>query len=224
MKTAYKGYIIGVIVSVVLLGVLSLSIFHSLRMPGALHNGHETLGCDECHEQAEGSFRQQIQANLRYLFGQRSTPASFNFIVPDNKDCLACHERDDDQHPVYRFNEPRFSEERKVIQVQLCVACHQQHQGEMFTANVQNCRYCHKDMRLNDDTLTTSHQTLIEQERWDSCLACHDFHGNHQMQIPTTDAAMLDKKRLGDYLAGTINSDPYAEKKIVSAKETRYEN
>lgn len=224
MKTAYKGYIIGGIVSVVLLWLLSLSTFHFLRMPGALHNGHETLACNECHEQAEGSFRQQIQANIRYLIGQRSTLASFNFVVPDNNDCLACHQREDDRHPVYRFNEPRFSEARKAVQAQFCVSCHQQHQGVMFTADAQNCRYCHKDMRLNDDPLTTSHQSLIKQKRWDSCLACHDFHGNHQMQIPITDDAMLDKKALSDYLAGKINSDPYAEKKLVSAKETRYEN
>jgi len=228
MKTASKGYIIGGVVSIFLLILLSLSDFHSLRMPNDLHNGHEALTCNECHEKAEGSFRQQIQANLHYLLGQRSTLAAFNFSTPDNKDCLACHEREDDRHPVYRFNEPRFSEVRKKIQPQLCSSCHQQHKSVMFTADSQNCRYCHKDMRLKNDLLvmphTTSHQDLIKHKRWDSCLACHDFHGNHMRKIPITDNAMLDKKALSAYLAGKINSDPYANKKTAPAKETRYEN
>lgn len=226
-RLTYKGYMLGVFFSIVLLLLLSLSTLHYFRMPGALHYGHETLLCHECHQQAKGSFRQQIQANLRYFLGWRSTSVAFNFVVPDNRDCLACHEREDDHHPVYRFNEPRFSQARKAIQPQQCQSCHQQHKEVMFTAEVQNCRYCHQEMQLKDDPLVmsdvASHTDLIEQKQWPSCLACHDFHGNHVMKVPVNEKMMIDAKALNRYLAGKANSDPYATKKITPAKETRYD-
>lgn len=102
---------------------------HQLRAPGDFNTGHENLTCNECHESADGTIRQQIQSNISYLLGNRETLAVFNLQSPDNKDCLACHNREDDKHPVYRFNEPRFIEARKAIQPQKCVSCHLEHTG-----------------------------------------------------------------------------------------------
>jgi len=219
---AHKGYIIGAVLSVVILGILSLADLHHLRAPGEFNTGHEKLECKECHESADGSVRQQIQANMSYLFGQRTTLAAFNFAFPDNKDCLACHEREDDKHPVYRFNEPRFLEARKAIQPQYCVSCHKEHTGVRVTSSPENCQYCHEEIEVKDDPLDISHADLIKLKDWDTCLTCHDFHGNHVMETPKHTKDMLDKKRITDYFKG--GKDPYSNKKTAKAKETRYEN
>lgn len=220
---AYRGYVLGILLGVMLLFGLSWTPFHVLRMSGELHTGHKKLTCPACHERAEGSLRQQIQANFRYLLQQHPSLSAFNFATPDNSDCLACHEREDDRHPVYRFNEPRFSAVRKAIQPQVCISCHQQHQGVMFTGDTQNCRHCHEEMRLKDDLIIPSHEKLIDTEQWQSCLACHDFHGNHDRHVPTMTTEMLDQQDIEYYLQGIPNSDPYAEEKTMTAKETRHE-
>jgi hypothetical protein len=91
----------------------------------------------------------------------------------------------------------------------------------MFTANRQDCQYCHQTLTLKNDPLETSHQVLIKQKEWQTCLSCHDFHGNHQRQIPTQKDGMINKEKLTIYLQGKANSDPYTNKKITAAKETR---
>ena len=222
MKRSHSTlYSIGIALSVLLVIVLSQPAFHSFRMAGALHHGHETLACFECHQPAAGTLRQQVQTNVYYFLGLRTESVAFNFETPNNKDCLACHTRENDRHPVYRFNEPRFKKARHAIQPQYCQSCHQQHQATMFTAKIQYCRHCHQTLTLKNDPLAPTHQTLIEQKKWQRCLLCHDFHGNHRMQIPTTTDAMMNKDKLTTYLQGNANSDPYTNKKITAAKKTR---
>lgn len=219
---AFRGYLIGVVVSIILLGCLSLVNFHHLRAPGEFNTGHEGLACIECHESADGTLRQQIQANISYLFGQRSQVAGFNFRVPNNKDCLACHEREDDSHPVYRFNEPRFLEAREAIKPQYCVSCHQEHKGVRVTSSPENCQYCHAEIEVKNDPLDISHADLSALQDWDTCMGCHDFHGNHVMETAISIKDMLDKNIVQDFLDG--GKDPYSENKTAVSKEARYEN
>lgn len=219
---AHKGYLIGLILAAIILGLLSRPSLHDLRAPGAFNTGHENLKCEECHEPSDGSIRQQIQANLSYLLNNRSEVAAFNFTFPDNKDCLACHEREDDKHPVYRFNEPRFLEARKAFQPQYCVSCHKEHNGVRVTSDPENCQYCHEEIEIKDEVLDISHTDLIKLKDWDTCLSCHDFHGNHIMKTPRKIEDMLDKKHIIEYLNG--GKDPYSDKKTAKSKDTRYEN
>jgi hypothetical protein len=219
---AHKGYLIGFILSVVIFSILSLADLHHLRAPGDFNKGHEELACQECHQSADGSIRQQIQANLAYLIGNRDNLTAFNFEVPDNKDCLDCHKSEDDIHPVYRFNEPRFLEARKAIQPQYCVSCHKEHTGVRVSSSPENCQYCHKEIKVKDDPIDISHVDLIKLKNWDTCLTCHDFHGNHLMEVPTDTKDMIDKKLIIDYMKG--GKDPYSDKKTAQSKETRYEN
>lgn len=221
-KLAHKGYFIGLVAAFLLLGFLSLTDFHHLRTPGPFNAGHEKLACEECHESATGSMRQQIQANLAYLAGQRSTVAAFNFEFPDNRDCLACHAREDDHHPVYRFNEPRFKEARKALKPQYCVSCHKEHTGVRVSSEAENCRHCHEEIKVKHDPLDISHADLIKLKDWGTCLACHDFHGNHVMKVATKVEDMLDAEEIKNYFAG--GKDPYSEKKTEKSRKTRYEN
>lgn len=219
---AHKAYILGLILSVLTVGILSLTDLHYLRAPDAFNTGHEGLACNECHELAKGSIRQQVQANISYLLGKRSSVTAFNFQFPDNKDCLACHDRADDKHPVYRFNEPRFLEARKAIQPQHCVSCHKEHTGVRVSSKPENCQYCHEEIEVKDDPLDISHIDLIKLKDWRSCLTCHDFHGNHIMQTPTSILDSLDDKLIRDYMTG--GKDPYSDTKTAKSKVTRYEN
>lgn len=187
-----------------------------------MNTGHEKLACEECHEPADGSIRQQIQANLGYLLGQRSTIATFNFESPDNTDCLACHNRNNDKHPVYRFNEPRFLQARNEIQPQYCVSCHTEHTGVRVSSDPENCKHCHEEIEIKEDPLDIPHSDLIKLKDWDTCLACHDFHGDHVMKTATNTEDMIDKTLIKEYFLG--GKDPYSEVKISTPKETRYEN
>jgi nitrate/TMAO reductase-like tetraheme cytochrome c subunit len=148
--------------------------------------------------------------------------ASFNFKFPDNKDCLACHEREDDRHPVYRFNEPRFIEARQAIQPQFCVSCHKEHTGVRVSSDPENCKFCHQKLKMKEDPLDISHFDLIKLKNWDTCLACHDFHGDHVMKTPTNTKDMLDQQQIKNYMAG--GKDPYSDKKRTQYRQSRYEN
>ncbi|VAW97873.1 hypothetical protein MNBD_GAMMA23-2507 [hydrothermal vent metagenome] len=219
---AHKGYVIGGILVVFILTLLSLSDTYQWRMPGPLNTGHEKLQCNECHELAKHGFRAQIQANIDYLFGKRTSLVSFNFESPGNKDCLSCHEREDDNHPVYRFNEPRFSDARKAIVPQYCTSCHKEHSGVRVSSDIDYCQHCHEDIEVKNDPLDISHADLVVLKDWHTCLACHDFHGNHIMKVATKIKYMKAQKLIKNYFAG--GKDPYSEKKYEQSQETRYDN
>ncbi len=221
-KIMFNGYLLGLLVSILTILVLSSSYLHHFRVAGEMNIGHENLVCNECHEIAEGSLRQQIQANISYLLGQRQSLASFNFKLPNSKDCLACHYRENDKHPIYRFNEPRFSEARKSIKAQFCVSCHKEHTGLRVTSKVDNCQHCHQDLTIKNDPIDISHQDLIKLKNWSSCLSCHDFHGNHIMQTPTKVKNRLEQYKIHQYMQG--EKDPYSDKKYNTNKRTRYED
>ena len=68
----------GTIITSLVLSVWFILYFSSpenehLLSPGCSESCHSTLACIECHEPAEGSTRQQIQANIKHWLGQRKS-------------------------------------------------------------------------------------------------------------------------------------------------------
>jgi hypothetical protein len=184
-----------------------------------MNAGHGELECASCHQPAPGSVRQQIQASTRYLLGLRETPVDFGFRKVENGDCNACHERPFDRHPVFRFNEPRFSDARKAIAPQECASCHREHSGRRVTVQPGYCRHCHGGLEMKNDPLDVPHATLVRESLWLSCLGCHDFHGNHVMTTPTRLADAISSLRVGRYFEG--DASPYSKQLKKPARQER---
>lgn len=187
--------------------------------PGSMNRGHEATPCNECHREAPGSVRQQLQANARYLLGLRETAVDFGKQDVGNGDCLACHERPFDRHPVFRFNEPRFAEARAQLAPHQCVTCHREHSGRRVTVELGFCQQCHWELELENDPLDVSHRQLIDDRHWQSCLGCHDFHGNHEMNVPDKLEAAHAEPILSEYFAG--GASPYSTALKARAKRER---
>ena len=169
-------YTIGALFAIGVIYLFSLEASDTFKAPGKMNTGHEKLACIECHQEAKGTVRQQIQSQFRYLIGAQKHAAAFGYLTPDNDDCLACHDFDDDKHPVYRFNEPKYQEVRKKIAPHKCISCHREHHGKRVTIEVDFCKHCHSELTIEDDPIDPTHETLVKKEEWRSCLRCHDFH------------------------------------------------
>jgi hypothetical protein len=184
--------------------VLCLSLPQNERWlsPGGGRDCHPELACVECHRPAAGSTRQQIQANVKYWLGQRSTGAEWHTAEISNADCLVCHQAANEIHTTHRFLEPRFAAARNAIEPHNCRGCHAEHSGKLIEMNGNYCRHCHDSLRIINDPVRPSHASLIEQQRYETCLQCHDYHGNHLHQVPhkLSDAEPLD--RIQAYLNG----------------------
>lgn len=211
------GFIIGLIVGSAFLLLFFWPDQERFHVSGPMNVGHEALGCQDCHKQAEGTTRQQIQANVRYYLGWRKTGVDFGHQAVSNAECLACHERPNDRHPVFRFFEPRFFEARQTMQPHLCSSCHLEHSGKRITAEPTFCVNCHEGLKVKNDPLTISHEALIAAQNWESCLGCHDFHGNHLMKTETNVQAAIELERILEYFDGAPS--PYSEKKAYQAKK-----
>lgn len=204
---------------VLLLLLALVSPAERLRAPGSMNSGHEAVECEQCHRPAPGTLRQQLQANARHALGQRDEAVDFGYVAVGNADCLACHERPFDRHPVYRFNEPRFQQARQVLGPQTCTSCHAEHHGVRATVQSGFCSECHADLNVEDDPVDVPHVTLVAEKRWDTCLGCHDFHGNHQFTTPTKLEERISNGVLERYLLGGDN--PYGGELLSPAKEKR---
>jgi hypothetical protein len=219
---AVFGYWAGLFTLIPLLTLLWSQEQENLHASGPANTGHETLSCIDCHRAAPGSFRQQIQANLRYWLGLRSKPVDFQFLPVTNNECRGCHDRPNDNHPAHRFLEPRFAKARANISAHKCVSCHQEHQGVRVTIEPTFCVNCHQKLKLKKDPLPVfSHAQLIAGEKWASCMGCHDFHGNHIMKVTTALHQGIKKKILTEYFEG--GPSPYSKNKQYSAKEKTHE-
>jgi len=222
MTTKTYGYSMGISVSIGLLILLLQQDFETWHSSGDLNPGHEKLDCKECHIASEGTVRQQLQANVRFYLDQRHSESDFVFTKITNKHCIACHDREDDHHPSYRFNEPKFKKARELIHPELCISCHQEHTGQRISHfKTTDCQLCHKDMRIEDDSLTVPHDELIKREDWHTCLGCHDYHGNHEMKLETTVGRSIKAKKIQAYFNSA--DFPYPGKLIHKAKESIYE-
>lgn len=197
------GFAIGAAVAAIGLVVLTADGAAHLHARGPMNTGHDELACRDCHEAAPGTVRQQLQAKVAGWLGRRPPHADVGYRAVDNRACAACHERADDRHPVDRFLEPRFASARTAVAPHQCTSCHREHRGARVTvADLGYCRHCHADLTLPGDPLDVSHERLITDGRWDTCLGCHDFHGNHAYRAPRALADAVAPATLRRYAAG----------------------
>ena len=215
-KRHKQAYILG--------GVLCLFVVVFLLLPssqvflknGPMLPGHENIECISCHKDEKGSFRQQVQANVQYLLNNRESAVSVGLRAVENNECIACHERPNDRHPVYRFREPKYSAAREKIKADECTACHLEHESSRLSVSVNFCMHCHDELKLKEDPLDVSHQQLVNEKNWNSCLGCHDYHGNHEMKTTAKLENAIKLDDLKNYF--DRGSHPYPGKIINKAK------
>lgn len=225
------GITFGLTSGVMLVVWLCLPANAQLHAPGVMNIGHEKLQCNDCHFSSAGNLRQKIQANVRYLLGERRTAVALGHKPVTNEHCLECHERPNERHPVFRFFEPRFKKARAETGAQYCVSCHREHTGLRVTADLEFCAICHQRLDLKNDPLLTSreplakrnsltsHKKLVKAKRWQTCLGCHDFHGNHRMQTADTMEKLIQPEEIGAYFDSA--KSPYSDSKFHKAKQKR---
>ena len=214
------GYMIGGACAIFLLFMLAISENEDWHAYGPANPGHAALGCTDCHTPADGSIIQQVRDNAGAFLGLRDESVTFGFEDVTNEDCEACHERPNNRHPVLKFSEAGtgYDEARAAIAPQFCESCHQEHQGKRVTIDDPTyCRYCHQFTSLSDDPIEVPHADLIADEQWETCLQCHDFHGNHIRETPTTSAEMISLAALKAYFEDGLS--PYGNERFDSPKE-----
>ncbi|TXH66635.1 MAG: hypothetical protein E6Q88_11600 [Lysobacteraceae bacterium] len=196
-----SAYLTGAALALLPLALLAPAL--ARYVPNYDHNpGHEEIECVECHTRAPGSTRQQLQAKARLLLGLRDDDSAFGMSPVRNNVCIACHENPDDRHPAHRFLEPRFAEAREALAPHECVSCHREHVGTRLSrVDTGFCESCHQDLAVKDDPTRPTHEALIREGRWNTCLTCHDFHGNHAHQPPQDLRRALTPEALSAYLA-----------------------
>lgn len=218
-KRQVIGMCIGLMATVATYTVLSLPASEDLLSLGPMNTGHEDLECADCHTKAPGSALEQMQANFMHIIGQRSNPVEFGHEDVDTKKCQGCHDRPNDRHPTYRFKETRFADARADLDATQCESCHLEHNGKRLTLSMQQttyCKNCHEDLVIKDDPLDVSHAELIKQERWSTCLQCHDFHGNHFMKTAEVISDTISLTQIQSYFEG--GESPYGKRKKYIAK------
>jgi hypothetical protein len=174
-----------------------------LLAPGPMNTGHQSLACEACHVAAPGTVRQQLQTIARHWVTGDAHTGDLGFRAVTNAQCQSCHERPDDRHPVFRFLEPRFADARAAIHPEQCTSCHQEHAGARVTITDGTfCSHCHGSLDVKDDPLDTSHHTLVAAQRWDTCLGCHDYHGNHGLLAPHRLEQAIAPAAIQAYLRG----------------------
>jgi len=218
--TRLMALVAGLLLGIICIGAFTMPANEQVLALGEMNTGHENLVCGDCHSPAKGTVTQQLNANLQFVFGQRKTLVDFGLQNVDNKKCQSCHERPNDRHPVHRFQEPRFAEAREAIHPELCESCHMEHNGSRIVlADLSYCQSCHQDTELKHDPLDVSHADLIKNNQWNTCLQCHDFHGNHVMEVATRMKDTISMEALKIYANG--GADPFGKEKKYLAEEEK---
>ncbi|KPA22689.1 Doubled CXXCH motif [Shimia sp. SK013] len=184
---------------------------------GPLQAGHSDVRCESCHVPSAGTVRQQLQAKVRFGLGMRDTRVDFGYGAVTSKACLQCHERPNERHPIFRFHEPRFEKAVTQVEATSCLGCHAEHTTHRTTVDLVFCQACHDDLALKSDPLDVDHATLIADRRWQTCLGCHDFHGNHSAHPPKALEEAFAPLEIEAYLRA--GPSPYALPKNFEAKE-----
>ena len=73
------------------------------------------------------------------------------------------------------------------------------------------CTNCHQEFDIEDTLITPGHQTLADEDRFETCLQCHDFHGNHKYDVPTELNEAFALEDIETYLMG--GPSPYGDDK-----------
>jgi hypothetical protein len=210
-RVAYRGGAVTATVAALVVAVPATETWHA---PGAMSPGHEPLGCVDCHVEAPGSVRQQVQQKVRFWLGAAHASAVFGTLPVDTQRCAECHERRADRHPVSRFLEPRFVEARAKAGAHRCAGCHVEHDGTRVSAQPGLCQHCHQSLRLERDPLADSHASLVARAQWTSCLRCHDFHGNHRGTTPLTLNDAPSEAAIEDYFS--MGRSPYGQRAVLA--------
>ncbi len=184
---------------------------------GPIQEGHAKVSCDGCHVKSPGTSRQQIQAKVYHLLGQRESGGDFGYGPVTSDQCLECHARPNERHPIYRFREPRFLDAIKEVDAQSCLGCHSEHTGDRVEVVGTFCSSCHSELTLKVEVIDISHEILVSRDDWGSCLGCHDFHGNQVHQVPVLMGNAFSPKQVQAYLDDGAN--PYGDEKKYKAKE-----
>ena len=71
-------------------------------------------------------------------------------------------------------------------------------------------------MEVSFDPITPSHAELLESDSWETCLQCHDFHGNHIAEVPLNLSEAIETEAILHYLDG--GPDPYSDEKNSTAE------
>jgi len=216
------GILSGTLIGILICILLTNETNEEYLSIGPMNVGHGAFSCITCHSAANGNLWQQLQSNLQYSIGLRENSAEFGTVDVDTKKCLACHDRDNDRHPTHRFLEPKFRDAVKKINTTDCITCHSEHQNKRITIkNTNYCMRCHEDLTIENDPLDISHENLILNKEWQTCLQCHDFHGNHEYRIQEKLQDTIPLKVLKEYFDGGEN--PYgSKKKFVALSEKEW--
>lgn len=214
------AYIGGLAAALLLTLFLLLPQGEAFTPSGAANSGHENLACADCHTVAPGTVRQQLQAKLAYWMGRRENNAHFMKTAVSNTICSDCHARPNDNHPTHLFLEARYQSVRESLGPHLCVNCHREHQQRRVTLNDPGyCVACHDKLVVKNDPMDTPHAILIRQGNWQSCLGCHDYHGNHTQKAPLKLIQAADSKTLRQYFSG--GASPYGSETKTPTKKKR---
>jgi hypothetical protein len=107
----------------------------------------------------------------------------------------------------------------------MCQSCHGEHTGKKVIVETTYCVTCHSELKMESDPLDVPHSKLVQQKRWDTCLGCHDFHGNHQRVTQQKLSQALPPARIRQYFEGAqspygskLRAPPLTERKNVSEK------
>jgi Cytochrome c3 len=196
------AYALGAALATAALAAVVMPQVARFHAKGPANTGHAELACTDCHKEAPGNTRQQLQAKVQFWLGRRANDVAFGHDKVGNEPCAGCHAREQDSHPVHRFLEPRFAEARAALGAESCVSCHREHTGVRVTMPATACATCHGDLDLKREPLDVSHRELVARKDWQTCLGCHDFHGNHKRTTPTRLNAAFPAAAIRDYLAG----------------------
>jgi hypothetical protein len=192
----------------------------SWHAKGPYNVGHRKVACEECHAPSPGNVVGQALGNLMHAVGFTDSASYFIYAPAGNKQCRACHEDPDNRHPVDDFLEPKFADARHAMSVQFCVSCHKQHLGVRVSVTPRVCQHCHEHTALDDDPIDIPHTTLISDQRWGTCLGCHDFHGNHDRDVPELMSERLTEEQIQEYLDG--GESPYGSRRLSVIQTMRY--
>ena len=211
-KRQQIGSLVGIGIGLLIFAILPLKASEEFLSLGPLNTGHDGLSCEACHTDAKGNLMQQLQANMMYTFGARKKSVDFGTANVDNNKCLECHDRPNDRHPTYRFLEAKYQDAIQEIDATQCETCHREHNDtRVVLPNGEFCVSCHYDLEVINDPVDVPHSKLIENKQWDTCLQCHDFHGNHVYKTPEKIKDTISIKQVQSYLKG--GDDPYSSKK-----------
>lgn len=216
------AYRLGLLVALIGAVMLLLPGREGWHEAGPSNVGHTKTDCNECHTPAAGNFVGQAFYSVMHGVGLSETAAYFIYAPAGNEQCLACHENPDDRHPVADFLEPEFEAAREAMRVQFCVSCHQEHLGVRASVDRRVCQHCHTETEVEDDPVDVPHTKLISDERWETCLGCHDFHGNHERTVPQMMSEVLSEEQIQQYLDG--GESPYGHRQLTAIQAMRQNN